>query len=264
MSLFKEIDDLKNQLFPWLVAFIVVALVFFSTGFETLSIWGKSFYFPIFSAHSLAAICFDIFKNNLLPEHVVLVATSPTSVFSSEMNISFLGSFILTFPYLLYTLSRYLSPALYTSEKKVTLKLLIPSSLLFVSGAIFAYFIVIPPLFKVLYSFNLALGVAPFLHVDEFISWTLSIMFVTGTAFLLPIFMYLASWVGLIDHHFWSRHWRGAVMIFLIVSAILTPDPSGLVMILISLPLCALYGAGYALSRIAPSGRADVVHKRRV
>lgn len=254
MSFLEEAKELKNYLLSWLIVFFITSSLIFTLGFAKTEIFERDIYLPIFSSHSLAVMFFEAVTRDLVPEGVSLIATSPTSAFFSQMVIAFLGALILTFPLLLYKISRYLSPALYAREKRVVFKLLVPTTFLFLSGAIFAYFFLIPPTFKLLYSFNVVLGVAPFFAVTEFISWTLALMIATGIIFLLPIFMYLLSLLGVVPPHLWNEHWRSALITFLVISAMITPDGTGVTMILLSLPMALLYGAGIGLS-LTTAGR---------
>jgi len=249
MSLFQEFKDIKDFFLSWFLSFLILTFVIFAIGFDKVNIFGNEFYVPIFSSNSLAVRMFEMIKNDLVPEGVNLIATSPVSAFVSQSIISLFTSLIVTFPFFLYKFIKYLSPALYPKEKKAILKVLAPSSLLFLGGAIFAYFIIIPPTFKVLYSFNTILGVAPFFVVSEFISWTLALMFTTGLMFLLPIFMYFLSWLGLIPFTFWVDNWRIALVAFLIISAIITPDGSGVTMVLLTTPMAFLYIIGIKISK---------------
>ena len=73
-------------------------------------------------------------------------------------------------------------------------------------------------------------------------------MFATGLMFLLPVFMYILSYLRIIPRGFWFKNWRIAFAIFLIVSAIVTPDGSGVTMVILSIPMMALYLAGGFLS----------------
>jgi len=248
MFFLQEANELKKYLLSWFFSFIAIIFILFSVGLSKAFILGKEVYIPVFSQHSLTVVFFQAIKRDLVPSGVILIATSPLSVFISQVKIAIVGALIVTFPFLLYKLSCYISPALYAREKRAALMLLIPSTFLFVSGAVFAYFMLIPPTFALLYSFNTILGVTPFFAIDEFISWTLAAMFATGILFLLPVFMYLLTRFGIIPPLFWREQWRVSLVVFLIIAAIITPDPSGITMIIIALPMIFLYGIGATLS----------------
>ena len=248
MAFFEEVEVLKRTLLSWIIVFLVVSMGVFSMGFGTATISTYTLRIPVFSSESFATLFFQKVKKDVVPEGVTLIATSPISAFVSEMKIALLAAFVLTLPFLMYKLLSYLSPALYKKERRAVLTLFLPSIALFLLGAFFAYAVLIPPLFRVLYSFNAALGVAPFFAVDDFISWTVGLMFTVGIMFLLPILMYFLSLLRIIPAAFWGKHWRGACMISLVAFAVIVPDVSGIAMILLTLPMLALYLVGIGLS----------------
>ncbi len=256
MSFIQELKTLKDHIFSWFLSFVIISFAIFTIGFKKVQVFGFDFLAPVFSQHSLATAFFDFVKRDLLPEGVKLVATSPLSAFVSEVKISVLLGIILTFPFFVLKLSGYLSPALFDGEKRAITGILIPSVALFFTGAFFSYFLIIPETFRVLYSFNAALGAEPFFSVSEFIGWVFVMMFSVGMMFLLPVFMYLLGRLGIISPDFWKVNWRIAFAVFLVVSAVITPDGSGVTMVLLSAPMMALYGIGAGLSAI--SGRKNV------
>lgn len=251
MSFIQELKTLKDHILSWLLSFVIIAFGIFTVGLNKVQVFGWDFVAPTFSQHSLASMFFDLIRRDLLPEGVKLIAVSPVSAFVSQVTVSLLLAFILTFPFFLFKLSGYLSPALHDSEKKSATKIFIPSIILFFTGALFAYFSLIPETFRVLYSFNAIIGAEPFFSVSDFIGWVFLLMFATGIMFLLPVFMYLLGRLGLIRHNFWRENWRASLVVFLIVSAVITPDGSGVTMLLLSAPMMALYGLGMTLSEVA-------------
>lgn len=261
MRFIQELKELKDHILSWLWSFVIIAFAIFTVGLNKVQIFGFDFVAPTFSQHSLAAMFFDLIRRDLLPEGVKLIAVSPVSAFASQITVSLLLAFILTFPFFLFKLSGYLSPALHDSEKKAATKIFIPSVILFFAGALFAYFSLIPETFRVLYSFNAIIGAEPFFSVSDFIGWVFVLMFATGIMFLLPIFMYLLGRLGVIRPNFWRENWRGALLVFLVVSAIITPDGSGVTMMLLSAPMMALYGLGMTLSEVA--NRKNLSHHGR-
>ncbi len=254
MSFIQELKTLKDHILSWLLSFVIISFAIFAVGLQNVQIFGFDILLPAFSQNSLAAIFFDLIKNDLLPEGVKLVATSPLAAFVSEIKISVFLGFILTFPFLVLKISGYLSPALFDGEKRVITRILLPSVALFFSGALFSYFLVIPETFRVLYSFNAVLGAEPFFSVGEFVGWVFVMMFTVGVMFLLPVFMYLLRLLGVISSDFWKVNWRPAFAVFLVVSAIITPDGSGVTMVLLSAPMMALYCLGAGISALSSSG----------
>lgn len=195
-----------------------------------------------------AADIFFAMRNTLIPEGVQLIVTSPLGAFLAQTIIALFVGFVFALPYLLFCLVRYIAPGLYERERQAAFKFIIPSFLLFVFGCVFAYFFIIPPTFEILFSYAARLGIVPFFAATSFISSVFSIILITGILFLLPVAMVLLVRLGFVQPLFWKNHWRVALLIFLVGTAILTPDGSGVTMVILSLPMVVLYGVGIVAS----------------
>lgn len=249
MRLFKELNELRKSFLPWIILLLLFSFFFFGFGLQQTEIFGFSIYYPYPSFHSISAYFFETAKQDLLSEEIKIVTLNPLNAFLSLMTISFLLAFIFSFPLFLYKLIRYLSPALYQKERKAIFKVLFPSVFLFIAGCLFAYFLLIPLTFRVLYSFATAIEVEPLFYVTQFVTLVLGLMIVVGIIFLLPVFMSLLTGLGIVQGNFWKKNWRYAIFIFLVFSAIITPDGTGITMLLLSLPLFCLYLLGMILTR---------------
>jgi sec-independent protein translocase protein TatC len=95
-----------------------------------------------------------------------------------------------------------------------------------------------------------AIEVVPMLTVDDFISLVMSLILLTGFAFTLPVVMILLTSIKIVPAAFWKQQWRYAILLFLILSAIITPDGSGVSVMLLAVPLCILYGCGTVVSML--------------
>lgn len=207
------------------------------------------FFIPIFSNKSITTLVFRNISERLLPPNVEFVVTDPLSAFVSHLTISITLAFLVTFPFLLYGIMSYLSPVLSKIERTKIFKVLVPSTLLFISGCIFAYYFIIPITFKLLYEFAVSIEATQFFLVNEFIYLVAGLMVITGILFLLPIFMIFLTFIGLVEKGFWLKKWRQSLLFFLIFSAVITPDGTGITMLLLSIPLIALYSLGCIITR---------------
>jgi len=113
----------------------------------------------------------------------------------------------------------------------------------------FSFFFLIPATFKVLYPYAESINAIPFFSVDEFIYYVFGLMVTVGLIFLLPLFMVLLSLMGIIEASFWIKKWRPALLFFLVLSAIITPDGTGITMIMLFLPLASLYFMGCVFAK---------------
>ena len=249
MDLLAELKELKKVFLPWILIWIGLSFFFFGFGIQQTEIFGKTIYYPHPSLHSISAYFLETAKQNLLTEEIKIVTLNPLNAFLSLIIISLLLALIISFPFFLYKLIRYLSPALDQKEKKAIFKVLFPSAFLFISGCLFAYFLLIPLTFRVLYSFTAAIEAEPFFYITQFVTLVSALMIVVGIIFLLPIFMSLLTRFGIVEGHFWRKNWKYAIFIFLVFSAIITPDGTGITMMLLSLPMAGLYFLGMALTR---------------
>ena len=248
MSFFQEFREFGKSILPWLYFFLAFSVFFFVLGLKEIEIFGKNLLLPLPTINSFSAQFFERIQQDLVPNGVQLIVTNPLSAFLAQVLVSLLMAFICTFPLFLYKMISYLSPALFEHEKKAVLKVLIPSTFLFVSGCLFAYFILIPLTFKILYLYTGAMGVIPFFSVNEFVTLVLGFIIAVGIMFLLPVFMALLSYSRIVEADTWKKNWRYSILIFLMFSAIITPDGSGMTMLLLSLPLAGLYFLGWFIS----------------
>lgn len=244
MDILNEIHIFIKNIAYWIFALLGSSLFFFLFGLKQVEISGRNFLLPILSSNSFSVEAFLKIRHDLLPPGVQLITTNPMSAVVSQILFSLLLGFLITVPVFIYEVISYLNPALLPHEKKVVLWSLIPFVVLFFSGCLFSYFYLIPATFRVLYPFATVMGANPLFSLDEFIYYIIGLMVSVGVMFLLPLFMILLSYLRIIRGPFWQTKWRYALLLFLILSAIITPDGSGITMIMLFLPLGALYFAG--------------------
>jgi sec-independent protein translocase protein TatC len=244
MTILEELKKFIKNILYWVYSFLGFSILFFSFGLKNVVLFGRNFILPLPTENSFSVIIFNKIQTDLLPSGVHLIVTNPLSGFVSQVLLSLLLALIITFPFLLYRIIRYLSPALFEHEKKAILKAILPSSFLFFIGCAFAYYFVIPMTFKILFPYATIIGATPFFSVDEFTSSIVSLMFAVGIMFLLPLFMILLSFLGIVDGAFWQSKWRYMILFFTIFSAIITPDGTGVTMIMLLVPMVLLYSVG--------------------
>ncbi len=249
MYFLKELERLRKDIvFPCLTVLLLLTIFFFAFGLRTVSLFGFNFPLPWPVWNSFSVLSFQQIQRDLLPSGVDLVVLNPMAAFLVQTVISFSLALVAGLPFFLYKLIGYFSPVFSPSEKIKILKICFPSLFLFIAGSLFAYFLIIPTTLDFLYQFPVALNINPFLAVNEFVFFILGLMLISGVMFLLPVLMVFLSWLDIAKRDFWKSNWRSALTIFLIFSAIITPDGSGLTMLLFSLPLSGLYFLGCYLT----------------
>jgi len=150
-------------------------------------------------------------------------------------------SFIITLPYTAYQIYGFLAPAIYENEKKALFTFVTLFIILFLTGLAYAYFILIPATFTVLYRFVYQTGVMPFYSVKDFFELIAFGLFGSGIFYTFPLVLYILVRLDLLiveDLKLLRRH------IFLVLSiftAIITPDPTPVSMLLMTIPFYLLY-----------------------
>lgn len=245
-------------MFVWLFFWLIFSAFFFFFGIQKATILGKEFFIPWLNQNSLAVAFFTLIKSQILPEGVQLVILTPLSAFLGQAMIAFFLGFFVSLPIGFYKALNFILPALRSTEKKAVMAVFLPSIILFFLGCAFAYIFILPATFKILYSFALPMGVVPYFDLINFIFLFLGMEIVVGLMFLLPVLMTLMVALGIVGPEFWRGKWHYASVFFLVVSAIVTPDGTGITMILLVIPLTLLYLAGYTTSKVIKKGRTSI------
>lgn len=249
----QELGVVKKIFVRYLTLFAGVFFACMAGTVRDISFQGYLVPFLVPGTPSVATQVFLTLQKRLIPADVSIVTLGPVAPFVTPIVISLLITVLLTFPVALLMGIRYLQAALYPHERKTLLFSFFPSLILFYGGAWFAFTILIPQTFSTLYAFAAPLGVQPYFDLADFLSAVFLLVMLTGGVFLLPLFMYVLTKIHLIPAAFWQAHWRAAVLITIIFSAIVTPDGSGVTMLLLSLPILVLYGLGLLFAKISES-----------
>jgi len=198
----------------------------------------------------MAALCwmfkeflFDVIRQPIEPflstEQQGLVYTGLMENFLAYVKISLLGGVILSCPFWLYHLWRFLSPALYKNEKKYGLAFIFSGTVLFISGVSFVYYLVYPLAFEFLLSFGQGQDQA-LITVNEYLSFFIKTTFLFGLAFEIPLILSLLGILGVVSAEFLASNRRYAFLFLSFASALMTP-PDPLSMMMMAFPMVLLY-----------------------
>ena len=176
-----------------------------------------------------------------------LMNISMSGQFSTHITTSIFAGFIVSFPYVFWELWRFISPALLDREAKLAKGIVFFSSLLFMSGIVFGYYVVAPLSVNFLGSYQVSSTVANQIGLTSFISTVTTVCLANAIIFELPIFVYFLTKVGLLTPEFMRVYRKHSMVVTLILSAIITP-PDITSQILVSLPLIVLYEISIKIS----------------
>jgi sec-independent protein translocase protein TatC len=172
--------------------------------------------------------------------HVDLIATDLSSQFMTHLSTSLCLGLLCSSPYILYELFRFVSPALYESEKKYSVPIAVVIYLLFIVGVLMSYFVIFPISFRFLGTYSVAEKVHSTITLDSYISTFTTLTLVMGLVFQLPIIAYILAKMGMINAELLSKYRKHALILIMLLAAIITP-PDLMTLILVALPLYMLY-----------------------
>lgn len=157
--------------------------------------------------------------------------------------------FILAFPYILLQLWNFISPALYENERKYAKLFIFIASLLFFTGVLFGYFVVVPMSVNFFATFKVSDVVQNQFSFDSYIGMIKTSVIASGLFFELPVIIYFLTKLGLVTPKFLRDYWRYAVVIILIVAAIVTP-PDVVSQLIVAIPMLLIYEISIFISVI--------------
>jgi len=160
--------------------------------------------------------------------------------FSAHMLVTLVASLIITFPLIIRQLWLFVKPALFPHEIKKFSTFISATSLLFICGVLFGYFIVVPVTINFLGTYQVSEGVPNTITLMSYISTVSLITLILGIVFQLPVLIFFISRAGLITPEFMRKNRKIVIVIIFIVAAIITP-PDAFSQIMVALPLYVLY-----------------------
>lgn len=178
---------------------------------------------------------------------IPLVVLAPQEALMVGLKLSLFIGFILSFPVLVYQLWSFIAPGLIEREKKVLLHILLPSTLLFLLGAGFAYYLLLPITLRFLIGVSYAVAY-PLFSLSQTFSFVITLILLFGLIFQLPLVVAVLTRIGLVDHIFLKSKRRYVILSSFIAAAVIT-DPSVVTQILVSIPIILLYELSIWISR---------------
>jgi sec-independent protein translocase protein TatC len=215
--------ELRDRLLRAILAVLIVFLCLFP--------WAKDMYTLL--AQPLLAV---------LPQGGQMIATDVVGVFLVPMKVALLVAFVIALPYVLYQIWAFVAPGLYTHEKRLVLPLIVTSTLLFVAGMAFAYFLVFPVVFKFMASIAPE-GVAWMTDIEKYLSFALTMFVAFGVTFETPVAVVLLVRMNVVSVEK-LREIRPYVIVgAFVIGAVFTP-PDVISQLMLAVPLWVLYELG--------------------
>jgi sec-independent protein translocase protein TatC len=168
-----------------------------------------------------------------------LVFTTAVEPFTLYVTVSLYTAIAVSIPFLLWQIWGFISPALYKHERAYITPFISLSSVSFVIGAAFAYYVLFPPAAR--YLLGLGQELRPFLKANDYFDFITIVMLAMGLIFQMPAITYVLARIGLVTAGFLVRTWKISLIVILIVAAVVSPTGDIPNMLLFASPMMALY-----------------------
>ncbi len=165
----------------------------------------------------------------------------------SHIWVSIIVGIIISMPYVIWELWKFVKPALHQSEQKHVSGIVFYLSILFIIGVLFGYYLITPLSINFLSSYSISNDVVNQININSYMSSVSTITLASGLVFELPIIVYILSKLNLLTPKIMHKYRKHAYVVLLIISAIITP-PDIFSQILICIPLVLLYEVGIIIS----------------
>ncbi len=233
MSLMEHLDELRRR--------IIHSAAYLAIGFVVAYIFHERLY--------------GFIQQPLDRIHIKLNYTHPMDPLNLYLQVSLIGGAILASPFILYQVWLFIAPGLYQKEKRFVVPFMSATVGLFLAGASFGYFYVLPGALKILIldfgnKFN------PMVTIEMYTGFFLSIILGLGISFEMPILIFFLAMFGIVSPRFLWKNIRYAILAIFLVAAIITPSPDPWTMCIYAIPMLALYMIGIGVAWwIHPSRR---------
>ncbi len=263
MTFWEHVDELRSRFKVVIVLVLVLFVIFMTFGIGTVSVGGSQvpMLVPALGTDPVSTQSFRALADFLVPKWVNLSTAHPWDGVMVQVEMALFLACIVASPVIAYESIQFIGPALKPSEKRLLRRIIAPVSVLFFAGVALDMFILLPFTFNFLYQAQRGLGVNLYqLFIGDFVSFVVIHVLAFGAAFELPIVMYGLTSVGITRSSTWTRHWRIVIVVIWFIAGMITPDPSGVTMIIVGLILTGLYLLGVLASRYAESRREVRLH----
>ena len=243
MSFWGHIGELRGHLIRSIIAIIVGAIV---VGLNVNWIMDHIFFGPtrnvFFTFRVVNHFSRELIGENsiTLPEHFAVQQKKLFQQFNVMMSVSIFGGIVAAFPYIIWELWRFISPALHPNERKNSVFLINFVWILFVVGILCGYFLILPFAINFGLLFTISDSITQLFDLSDYTTLFMQVVLGMGLVFLFPVIVYFLTSIGILTPNFMRTYRRHAIVLIMVVAAIITPADA-LSMLMAAFPLLLLY-----------------------
>ncbi|MBO5919857.1 MAG: twin-arginine translocase subunit TatC [Bacteroidales bacterium] len=242
MTFWEHLDELRKVLFR--SAIVIVALmagIFMAKDF----VFDKVVFAPInsdFALYKLIDKVLVMMGMPTLPEFKLsLINIDLSAQFFIHISTTFYFALVLSVPFIVYQLWKFVSPALYDNEKRAAKGAFAFAGILFLLGVLVGYYLIFPLTLRFLGTYQVSLEVANQISLQSYISMFTWLILIMGVVFEMPSLAVILSRIGILTKSFLKKYRRHAFIVMLVLAAFITPSGDPFTLMAVGLPLYGLY-----------------------
>jgi sec-independent protein translocase protein TatC len=189
---------------------------------------------------------------------LTIINLKPYGQFTLYMQVILIGGIIVSIPNIIYQFWKFIEPALMPKERKYISSIVFFTSLCFIVGIVFAYFVLLPTALNFFASFGTEI-ILNQIDANEYMQFVISVCVLAGAVFELPMVSFFLSKVGILKPEFMRKYRKHAIVAILIVAAVMTPSPDVVSQIMLAIPLFILYEISIYICKVSQRGRESLV-----
>ncbi len=233
-TLIEHLSDLRKRLVRAGIGVVAVSLLTFAVSEELINI---------------LRLPLEVALQDVSSGNAQFVVIAPAEYFIAQLKAALVAGIFLSSPWSLYQLWLFVSPGLYEHEQRWAVAFVWAGAFFFCAGAVFAYYLVFPGMFRFFLAATVEANVAMTLSIAEHLSFSLKLLLAFGVVFEAPVVVFVLSMAGIIDPRTLGKYRAYVIVVGFIMGAILTP-PDILSQTLLALPLVVLFEFGVLVSRV--------------
>ena len=222
MSFLEHLEELRRAILKSVLAILVGMVVCFT-----------------FADYIINFLLSPTFQENLKTE-IEIQAIRPAGMFTAKVNISLLLGFAFALPYVLYNLWTFVSPGLLDREKKYVPIVIFFCCVLFLVGAAFAFYVLIPVMVRFFVQLHVP-DIKPQWDIGFYVGLVNKMVLIMGIVFQMPAVVAFLTWLRILNASVLKRVWRIALVVIFIAAAVITPTGDPYTQTLVAIPLVVLY-----------------------
>lgn len=257
-TFWEHLDDLRSVLIRVAIAIVIFGIVAFIFGDTLFSVvlapsCGDFITYRAFE-HIAAGVTESIGVSNFDTHfNIKLISTQLTGQFTAHIKMAFYVGFMLTLPYILFEIFRFVSPALRNRERRVTVWVVVSAYVMFMLGVALSYFLIFPLTFHFLGTYQVSSLVENQIVIDSYISTLLMMNLMMGVVFEIPILALIFARLGIISSGFMCKFRKHAIVVLLVIAMVITPTSDIVTLVIVALPMYLLYEISILLVRVCRS-----------